>query len=39
MIINAGLRKIVVAEGYPDKLAVEMLEEAGLKVVTLESKE
>jgi dCMP deaminase len=39
MIINAGLRKIVVAEGYPDKFAVEMLEEAGLKVVTLESKE
>ncbi|MDR3072767.1 MAG: cytidine/deoxycytidylate deaminase family protein [Clostridiales Family XIII bacterium] len=36
MIINAGLRKIVVADGYPDELAVELLEEAGLKVITIE---
>lgn len=36
MIINAGIRKIIVAEGYPDDFAVEMLDEAGLKVVILE---
>ncbi|MDR1027929.1 MAG: cytidine/deoxycytidylate deaminase family protein [Clostridiales Family XIII bacterium] len=36
MIINAGIRKIVVAEGYPDMFAVEILEEAGLKIVALE---
>ena len=35
MIINAGLRRIVVKEGYPDKLSVEILEEAGLKIVTM----
>lgn len=35
MIINAGIRRIVVKEGYPDDLAVEMLEEAGLKIVML----
>ena len=35
MIINAGLRRIIVKEGYPDELSVEILEEAGLKIVTL----
>jgi dCMP deaminase len=35
MIINAGIRKIIVGEGYPDELSVEMLEEAGLKIVTI----
>ncbi|MDR3225054.1 MAG: cytidine/deoxycytidylate deaminase family protein [Clostridiales Family XIII bacterium] len=35
MIINAGIRKIIVNEGYPDEFAVEILDEAGLKVVTL----
>jgi dCMP deaminase len=39
MIINAGIRKIIVDEGYPDQLAVEMLGEAGLKIVTLEHEE
>ncbi|MDR0357601.1 MAG: cytidine/deoxycytidylate deaminase family protein [Clostridiales Family XIII bacterium] len=37
MIINAGIRKIIVGEGYPDDLAVEILEEAGLKIVTIEN--
>jgi dCMP deaminase len=37
MIINAGIRKIIVDQAYPDKYAVEILEEAGLKIVTLES--
>jgi dCMP deaminase len=33
MIINAGIRKIIVNEGYPDEFAVEILDEAGLKIV------
>jgi dCMP deaminase len=39
MIINAGIRKIIVKEGYPDEFAVEILGEAGLKVVTLDKSE
>ena len=35
MIINAGIRRIVVKEGYPDELSVEILKEAGLKIVML----
>jgi len=35
MIINAGIKRIVVREGYPDKLAVDLLAEAGLKIVML----
>lgn len=35
MIINAGIDKIVVKEGYPDQLAVELLEEAGKRVIKL----
>lgn len=35
MIINAGIKRIVVRDGYPDELAVKMLDEAGLKVVEL----
>lgn len=35
MIINAGIKRIVVKEGYPDKLAVDLLAEAGLKIVML----
>lgn len=33
MIINAGIQRIVVKEGYPDALSVDMLAEAGLKIV------
>ncbi len=36
MIINAGIRRIVVREGYPDEMATEMLAEAGLKIVMLD---
>ena len=32
MLINAGIKEIVIKEGYPDKLAEEMLKEAGIKV-------
>lgn len=35
MIVNAGIKRIVVREGYPDELAVEILEEAGLAVEKL----
>ncbi len=35
MIINAGIERIVVREGYPDQLSVEILKEAGLKIVML----
>ena len=33
MVINAGITVIVVKDGYADKLAEEMLEEAGVKLV------
>lgn len=39
MIINAGIRRIVVKEGYPDELAVEILREAGLSIMMLEDQE
>lgn len=35
MIINAGIKRIVIKDGYPDELAVEMLKEANLKIETL----
>lgn len=35
MIINAGIDRIVVKEGYPDELAIEILEEAGKKVIQI----
>ncbi|MDR0425264.1 MAG: cytidine/deoxycytidylate deaminase family protein [Clostridiales Family XIII bacterium] len=39
MIINAGIKKIIVKEGYPDELAVEILAEAGLRIVKIDSLE
>ena len=35
MIINAGIERIVVREGYPDELAVSLLAEAGKRVIML----
>lgn len=35
MIINAGITRIVVKEGYPDEMSVDILNEAGLKIVML----
>lgn len=32
MIINAGINRIVVKEGYPDELSVEILSEAGIEI-------
>ena len=36
MIINAGIARIVVNEGYPDQMSVDILEEAGLRIVKLQ---
>lgn len=39
MIINAGLKKVIIGNSYPDELASEMLDEAGLKVVIMKHQE
>lgn len=36
MIINAGIEKIIVKEGYPDELAIDILAEAGKKVIKID---
>ncbi len=35
MLINAGIKEIIISDGYPDELAEEMLKEAGIKVSPL----
>ena len=35
MIINAGIVRIVIRDGYSDKLATDMLKEAGISVIQL----
>ncbi|MBI4972284.1 MAG: cytidine/deoxycytidylate deaminase family protein [Candidatus Omnitrophica bacterium] len=32
MLINAGIKEIVISEGYPDKMAMELLKEAKIRV-------
>jgi len=32
MLINAGIKNIVIAEGYPDKMAMDFLKEAKIRV-------
>jgi deoxycytidylate deaminase len=32
MLINAGIKEIIVSEGYPDKMAMDFLKEARIKV-------
>lgn len=39
MIVNAGIERIVIKEGYPDELALDMLNEAGLKIEVLGKRE
>ena len=39
MIINVGIKKIFVAEEYPDDFATEILGEAGLRIVALNMEE
>jgi len=34
MIINAGIKEVVVCSGYPDKMALELLEQGQIKVRT-----
>lgn len=35
MIINAGIKRVVVKDGYPDQLSIDILGEAGLRIVML----
>jgi len=37
MLINAGIKKIYFQEGYPDDLSRQMLDEAGIELVQLDS--
>jgi dCMP deaminase len=37
LIINAGIRKITIKDGYPDKMSREMLEEAGVEIQVFKS--
>jgi dCMP deaminase len=32
MLINAGIKEIVIADGYPDKMAMSFLEQAKIKI-------
>lgn len=32
MLINAGIKEIVIAQGYPDKLAMDFLKQAKIKI-------
>jgi len=35
MIINAGIKEIVISDGYPDALAKKFLKEAKIKIRTV----
>jgi len=35
MLVNAGLGKVILKENYPDHLAREIFEEAGVQVINL----
>jgi len=35
MLINAGIKEIVIASGYPDKMAMDFLKQAKVKVRTI----
>jgi dCMP deaminase len=37
MIINAGIKRVVFEEGYPDPLAEQMLNEAGVEMINIGS--
>lgn len=36
LCINAGIKRIVYSKSYPDKLSLEMLNEAGIELVDFE---
>ena len=37
MIINSGIKRIVYKEGYPDEFSIELLKEAGVETVRLDT--
>ena len=37
MIINAGIKRIVILEGYPDEMAAQILKEAGIPLEMLDA--
>jgi dCMP deaminase len=37
MIINAGIKRVVITESYPDELAESMAKEAGLVIEVLDA--
>lgn len=39
LLINAGIKRIVYAESYPDEFSVQLLEEAGIELCQLELEE
>jgi dCMP deaminase len=39
MLINAGIRRLVVQEAYPDRLSQDMLREAGIEVCAMHSRD
>ena len=38
MLINAGIKKVIIKEGYPDKMAREFLDAAGIEVIIKDEK-
>uniref|UniRef100_A0A7C3J6W4 dCMP deaminase family protein n=1 Tax=candidate division WOR-3 bacterium TaxID=2052148 RepID=A0A7C3J6W4_UNCW3 len=38
MIINAGIKRVIINEGYPDKYAYEILKEANVELIVLNEK-
>ncbi|HAF07184.1 MAG: Cytidine/deoxycytidylate deaminase family protein [candidate division TA06 bacterium 32_111] len=38
MIINAGVKRVIINEGYPDKYAEEILKEANVKLIVFNKK-
>ena len=39
MIINAGIKRVVITESYPDELAEQMIKEAGIQVDVMDMKD
>ena len=37
MIVNAGIKRVVYKEGYPDDFAREIINEAGLELIKYDS--
>lgn len=38
MIINAGIKRVVYKEGYPDEFSIELFKEAGTEIIKYEEK-